>query len=139
MPIMMSVTTLIALMFSFIPSISSSLSSVYFCLNNQSVIYLLGPGLYYIHILYRCILSRLYWSHCDNIVVPFLNIATKSLWSVWAIITLTSLARQQGWNFSNHEVFLAHFCMLLCCLSAPDRLWLANVMGHSIVLSIILS
>ena len=85
------VLVLMASMFYFIPHMSLSLFSSWFCLDSQPTTYKLGPTLYFMQILYWWILSCLHWSHCNTIAVFFLSIMTNSLWSV---MVLTFLAKE---------------------------------------------
>ena len=119
--------------FNCMPGISASLFSVWFCLESQSVMNRSGPGLYMILTLYWCILSRIHCILWGNVAVSFLKIATSGLWSV---IILTSVAKQQWWNFLTPcSIPSASLSMLLYLLSTLDRLLLANVMDLSVLLS----
>ena len=74
----------------FIPSILLSLSLLVLCLDNQSTMKSSELDLYSVLTQYWCILRSIHWSLCGSVHMPFLNISTRSLWSV---IILTSLAK----------------------------------------------
>ena len=82
----MSAHVSIALIFRFIPMISSPVPSVWLYLDNQSAILSYGSVLY-----------RIYCNLGDKVVISFLNKATNGLWSV---IMLTSWTKQWWWNVS---------------------------------------
>ena len=79
------------LTFTCIPAISSSLSSLCFCLDSQSAMKRSWPGFYFMLTLYWCILRSIHCNLCNNVATSSLNIATSCLWS---IIMLTSLPEQ---------------------------------------------
>ena len=85
-----SVATPVVIMFTCKSFISSSLSSLWFCLDSQSDMYRSHPGLYMMLTVYRCIFSTMHCSLCD-VAMCFSNTATSGLWSV---IICTSLAKQ---------------------------------------------
>ena len=62
-----------------IPHISLSLFSAWFSLDSQSAMYRSDFGLYVIHILYRCILSKMNSGLCDNVAASFLHMKTRDL------------------------------------------------------------
>ena len=52
------------------------------------------------------------------------------------MIILNSLAKYSWWNFSSsYGIQSTSFSILLCDLSALDKLLLVNVMGHTNMLS----
>ena len=61
----------IELILDHMPCISSSLFSLWFCLDSQSDINKSSPGLYIILTLCWCILNRICWSLCDNVATSF--------------------------------------------------------------------
>ena len=75
------------------PCISSSLFSIWLCLDSQSAIKSSGPGLHIILTQYWCIYRRMCWIHCDRVAMSFLNIATRDLWSV-IILAFWNIAKQ---------------------------------------------
>ena len=81
----------ITLMFIFMPSISSSLFSLWFCLDSQSAMKRSGSDLYIVLTLCWWILSGMHCNLWDSIAKSLLKFLTKGFWSV---IILTSLAKQ---------------------------------------------
>ena len=85
------------------------------------------------HMLHWCMQSMMHYSHCDRVETLLLTITANGLWPV---IMQTSFMKQNWWNFSNtssmtkvsHSMLLYHNYVL-------EKLLLANVMGHSAVLS----
>ena len=73
------------------PLMTSSLSSLWLCLDSQSAIKISGPGFYTILIMYWWILRMMHWVLWDRVASSFLNMVTRGLWS---IITVMSLAKQ---------------------------------------------
>ena len=118
---------LMVLIFICMSGISTSLFSLWFCLESQSSINMSGPGLYMIQALYWCILSRIHCSLCDSVAMS-LNIATSGMWSV---MMLTYLTKQWWWNSSSqysilsvpHSVLLYLFSMLVRLLLAKQWVW----------------
>ena len=93
--------------------ISSSLFSLWFCLDSKSAMNKSGPGLYMILTMLWCILNQIHWGFCDNVPTSFLNMVMSGLWSV---IILSSLAKQWDWTCQRYTL-----CPVLlsqcCCIS----------------------
>ena len=99
----------------------------------QSAIYNSGPGLFKMCMLYWCMCSIVHCNHWDNIAMSLLTIATNGLCSV---VTYTSLAKQQWWNFSSSCNMQSVFCsMLLHCHFVLDKLLQVNAVGFRVALS----
>ena len=122
-----------ASIFNCIPGISASFLSLCFCLESQSAMNRYVPSLCMILTLYWHILIRIHCSFCNSVATSFLNIATSSLWSV---IILNSLAKQQWWNFhSMYSIPSASHSILLYPFWTNYRLLLKNAMDPSKLLS----
>ena len=87
----MFVVVYMASTFNCMSGISSSIFSLWFCLESHLAMNRSGPGLFMILTLYLCILRRIHCILWDSIATSFLKIATSALWSV---IILTYLAKQ---------------------------------------------
>ena len=108
----MSVSVSIALMLIFIPSISSSLFTLWFCLDSQSAMNRSGPGLKIIFTLYWWILISMHCNLCDNVPISF-----------WRLIpeVCVLLFYLPPWQSSNNGASPNHVVWLMllfpcCCI-----------------------
>ena len=106
----MSIMALMVFMLNSMPHISLSLFTMWFCLDNQSAMYKLGPGFYCTHTLYCCILIIMHYSLCDSVVISILNIVTRTLWYVISFLLWGS---NNGGTSQGHLVF--QLPSVLCC------------------------
>ena len=121
------------LMFPCIPAISSSFSSLCFCLDAQSAVKRSRPGLYIILTLHWCIMRSIHCSPYSSVATSFLNITSSGL---WCVIILISLASSSDGICPGHVIYL--MLLFLYCVylfSALDRLLLVNAMALSMLLS----
>ena len=92
-----STVVLVVLTFMHRPHISLTLFSSWLLHDNQSLINSSGPCLYSMHFLYCCMHRIIHCRYCDSIATSLFIMATNNLWSM---MTHTSHAKWQWWNFS---------------------------------------
>ena len=80
-----------------IPGISSSLLTIWPCLDSKSAMNRFGPGLYRILMLYWWMCSSILIHLCDRLTSSSLKFVTSALWSV---NTLPWQIKQLMWNLS---------------------------------------
>ena len=106
----MFVVACMASTFNYIPGISSSLLSLWLCLESQSAMNRSGPDFYMILTLYQCILERRIHCLWDSIATSFLKIVSSG----FDLLSYSSLLQSSSDGTSQaHDVYLVP--LFKCC------------------------
>ena len=101
----------IAFMFMLIWGISSSLFSLWLCLDIQSTMNNCGPGFYRVLMLYLCMYRSIFCSQCDRLATSFFE---DFCW--WFVICYHTTLKQS----SSSGTSLGHGgCLVLLCQCCP--------------------